>query len=153
MRELLLESSPSSPSLPQECTAGLAPPPGSPGFQPAPITAYCGAPPRIIASGDTCASIVKLFALPSVDFLQRINPTLNCSSPKVGLSLCVNKFSQWAIPNCRRFITLWDGDSCQSVISANAATLLYGYDDLMYCNGGLNCNYLLRGMVVCVSCV
>ncbi|EFJ47520.1 hypothetical protein VOLCADRAFT_91921 [Volvox carteri f. nagariensis] len=124
-------------------------------------------------------------------------PPLSTPDP-VGLVLCVNKFSQWAIPNCLRFVTMWDKYSCASVITANAATLPYGLDDLAYCNTGkaswaflvqfggdwglggwvraallppkrwssiicplhfidlvgtgLNCDYLLRGMIVCVSC-
>ncbi|KAG2447517.1 hypothetical protein HYH02_007441 [Chlamydomonas schloesseri] len=88
-------------------------------------------------------------------FLSRINPTLNCNNvaASIGISLCVNKYSQWGIPNCYKFANVWDGQTCSSISQMYASTLYYGLTDLYMCNNGLDCNNLRRGMTICTWCV
>ncbi|KAG2425785.1 hypothetical protein HXX76_013410 [Chlamydomonas incerta] len=135
-------------------------PPLFPGDEPqaqAPYLAICGQY-YTLRAGDTCTSVVNLYSLSSMggtSFLQRINPTLNCNNivASYGISLCVNKYSQWSIPNCYKFANVWDGQSCESISTTYASTLYYGLTDLYMCNNGLDCGALRRGMTMCVWCV
>ncbi|PNH04699.1 hypothetical protein TSOC_009102 [Tetrabaena socialis] len=100
--------------------------------------------------GESCLTIANTQGV-SVDLLKRINPGLNCASVQPNLQLCVNRFSQWALVNCRQTYIVWDGDTCASIVARFAALLPYGMDDFLYYNPGVNCAYLLRGMLTCVS--
>jgi hypothetical protein len=63
----------------------------------------------------------------------RLSP---CCGRRVLTTVPAGLRSQWTIANCYKMVTVWDGQSCQSIATANAPTLVGGIADLLYCNGG-----------------
>eukprot|EP00271_Cylindrocystis_brebissonii_P016316 TRINITY_DN3972_c0_g2_i3.p1 TRINITY_DN3972_c0_g2~~TRINITY_DN3972_c0_g2_i3.p1 ORF type:complete len:913 (+),score=36.48 TRINITY_DN3972_c0_g2_i3:396-2741(+) len=101
--------------------------------------------PYTTVKGDTCASVLKLFGVPSRDTfgVRSLNPNIRCTSPFVsGTNICILSGSITDASLCVTSYTSQPGDTCSSIIKSRLfnknATKFYSF------NLGINCANLVQ---------
>ncbi|KAK0545654.1 hypothetical protein OC845_005003 [Tilletia horrida] len=95
-----------------------------------------------VVSGATCDGICRRNSVSGYQ-LQKLNSGLDCSSLKVGQSLCLRSKEY----DCTAVYTVAGGDTCYSIATAKGISSTQLSND----NPGLSCGSIYAGQVLCVS--